>query len=172
MFDRDSNVQFAGKLLKVYYTKLTVMSGVDNTVPLFFNDVSKIPILHQIIYSRKMIYKRFGSGIYHKPHSILKSKSQDFYNKNLGLFRRNNTRMAGFFMGRHRDLRIRKVLQYTISSAEFISITTYSKFDKAVKYIQDNKLWERCYVLLKIIFPCLRVLLLEDSNHSGMENFY
>ena len=45
-----------------------------------------------------------------------------------------------------------------------------SKLSKAVPYIQDNKAWERIYVLLKIIFPCLRVLCLADSNKAGMDN--
>ena len=80
--------------------------------------------------------------------------------------------MAGCFMGIHRDLRMRKVLQATISSAKFVSIPTNTKFTKAVKYIHDNKSWERCYALLKIIFPCLRVLCLEDINLAGMEKVY
>ena len=75
MFDRASNVQLAGRLLKVNYPKLTVMCGVEHTVPLFFNGVSKIPIVNQMISSHKMIYNIFVSGIYHKPHSIFKSKS-------------------------------------------------------------------------------------------------
>ena len=50
MFDGDSNVQLGGKLLKVHYPKLTVMCGVEHTVSLFFNDVSKIPIVNQTIY--------------------------------------------------------------------------------------------------------------------------
>ena len=29
-----------------------------------------------------------------------------------------------------------------------------------------------CYILLKILFPCLRVLCLEDSNLSGTDNVY
>ena len=113
-----------------------------------------------------MIHNIFGSGIYHKPHSIFKSKFQDFHNRNIGLFSGNDTRMAGYFMGMHRDLRMRKVLQATISSSEFISIPTNTKFTKAVKYIHDNKSWESCYVLIKIIFSCLVVLRLEDSNHA------
>ena len=72
-------------------------------------------------------------------------------------------------MGMHRDLRMRKVLQATISSAEFLSIPTPTKFTKAVKYIHDDKSWERCYVLLKIRHPCLRVLRLADSNLAGMD---
>ena len=72
MFDGASNVQLAGNVLKVYYPKLTVMRGVEHTVSLFFNDVSKISIVHQMISPQKMIYNIFGSGIYHKSHSIFK----------------------------------------------------------------------------------------------------
>ena len=140
------------KLLKVHYPKLTVMRGVEHTVSLFFNGVSKIPILNQMISAHKMIYNIFGSGIYHKPHSIFKSKSQDFHKRNIGLFSVNETRMVGYFMGMHRDLRMRKVLQATISSAEFISIPTNTKFTKVVKYIHDNKSWERCDVIYQDYF--------------------
>ena len=104
MFDGDSNVQLGGKLLKVHYPKLAVMSGVEHTVSLFLNDVIKIPIVNQRISAHKMIYNIFGSGIYHKPHSIFKSKSQEFHNINIGLFSGNETRMAEYFMVIHRDL--------------------------------------------------------------------
>ena len=156
----------------VHYLNLTFMCGVEHTLALFFNDVSKIPIVNQIISAHKMIYNIFGSGIYHKPHSIFKYKSQDFHKRNIGTFSGNETRMAGYFMGMHRDLRMRKILQATISSAEFLSIIITPKFTKSVKYIHDDKSWERCYVLLKIIFPCLRVLRLEYSNLSGMDKVY
>ena len=49
--------------------------------------------------------------------------------------------MDGYLMGVHRDLRAKKVLQYIISSAEFIGIPADIKFDRAVKYINDNKSW-------------------------------
>ena len=75
-------------------------------------------------------------------------------------------------MGMHRDLRMRKVLQATISSAEFLIIPTTAKFTKAVKYIHDENSLERCYVLLKILHPCLRVLRLADSNLAGMDKVY
>ena len=129
--------------MKVHYPKLTVMRGVEHTVSLFFNYVSKITIVNQMISAHKMIYNFFVSGIYHKPHSIFKSKSQELHNINIGLFSGNETRMAGYFMGMHRDLRMRKVLQATISSAEFLSIPTTTKFTKSVKYIHDEKSWER-----------------------------
>ena len=47
MFDGALNVQISGILLKVHYPTLTVMCGVEHTV-FFFNDVSKITILHQM----------------------------------------------------------------------------------------------------------------------------
>ena len=72
MFDGASNVQLGGKRLKVHYPKLTVMRGVEHTVSLFFNGVSNIPTVNQMIYDHKMVYNIFGSGIYHKPHSIFK----------------------------------------------------------------------------------------------------
>ena len=168
MFDGASNVQLEGILLKVRYPKLAVMCGVEHTVLLFFNDFPRIPIVSQMISSHKMIYNIFGSGIYHKLHSIFKYKSREFHHRNIGIFSGNETIMAGYFMGIHRDLRIQKVLQSTIFSAEFIGIPTNNKFDKAVSYIHDNKSWERCYVLLKILFPCLRFLLLADSDLAGM----
>ena len=82
MFDGALNVQLGGKVLKVHYPKLTVMRGVEHTVLLFFNDVSKIHIVNKMISDHKMIYNIFGSGIYHKPHSKFKSKSQDFHKIN------------------------------------------------------------------------------------------
>ena len=59
------------------------MYGVEHTVSLFFNDVSKIPIVNQIIYAHKIIYNVFGSGIYLKPCYIYISKYQEFHNKKL-----------------------------------------------------------------------------------------
>ena len=165
MFDGASYVQLGGTLLKVNYKNLTVMCGVEHTLSLFFNDVSKMPIVNQIISSHKMIYNIFGSGIYHKPHSIFKSKYQDFHNRKICLFSGNETRMAGFFMGMHRDLRMRNFLQAAISSTEFLIIPTTTKFTIAVKYIHDDKSWERCYVLLNTLFPCFRVLRLEDIEY-------
>ena len=72
MFDGYSNVQLSGSLLEVHYHKFTGMHGVEHIVSLFFNDVSKILIVHQMIFPHKMIYNIIGSGIDHKPRSVLK----------------------------------------------------------------------------------------------------
>ena len=122
-----------------------------------------------MISAHKAIYNLFGSGIYHKPHSISKSKSYEFHNRTIVLFSGNDTRMAGYFIGMQRDLRMQKELISTVSSAEFNTMTLNSKLSKVVSYIQVKKAWERIYVILKILFPCLRTLRLADSNKVGMD---
>ena len=135
MFDGATNVHLAGELLKINYPNISVMRGVEHTVSLFFNDVSKIPVLNHMITAHKAIYNLFGSGIYHKPHSILKSKPYEFQNRNIGLFSSNVTRMAGYFIGMHRDLRMRKALLTTVSSAEFKDMPLTAKLSKLVSCI-------------------------------------
>ena len=90
----------------------------EHTVSLFFNDVSKIPIVNQMITAHKAIYNLFGSGIYHKPHSIFKSKPYEFNNGNIGLLSGNDTSMAGYFIIMHIYLRTRKAILATVSSAK------------------------------------------------------
>ena len=70
-----------------------------------------------MITDHKEIYKIFGSGIYHKPHSIFKSKSYELHNRNIGLFSGNGTRMYSYFIVIHRDLRMRKPLPDTVTYA-------------------------------------------------------
>ena len=94
-----------------------------------------------MILAHKAIYNFFGSGIYHKPHSIFKSKSYEFHNRDIGLFSGNDTRISGYFVGMYRDLRIRKALLATVSSAEFSTMTLNSQLSKVVSYIQDKKAW-------------------------------
>ena len=84
----------------------------------------------------------------------------------------NFNRMAGYFMGMHGDLRMRKVLVATILSAEFIFMTLNYNLSQILAYITDDKSWNMCYVYLKILISCLMVLLFEDRNISGMEKLY
>ena len=72
MFDESLNVQLASEILKIHYPKVSVIPGVEHTVSLFFNDVSKIRVVNKMITAHKAIYNLFGSGIYHKPHYIFK----------------------------------------------------------------------------------------------------
>ena len=127
------------------------MCGVEHTVPLFLNDVFKTPIVNQTITAHMEVYNLFGSGINHKTNFIFKTKSYELQNSYIGLFRGNDTRMAGYFIGIYRYLRMRKALLATFSSAQFNTMSLNSKLPKVVSYIQDNKSWERIYVILKIL---------------------
>ena len=102
--------------------KLTSCADLNTRYLSSLNVVSQVPIVNQIIPAQKAIYNIFGSGIYYEPHFIYKSKSYEFHNRNITLLSRNDTRMAGYFIGMHRDLRMKKSLLATISSDEFSSI--------------------------------------------------
>ena len=117
MFDGASNLQIGGEPSKKDYPKISVIRGVEHTVYLFFNDVSKIPIMNHMIKDHKTIYKLFGSGVYHKPHSILKSKLYEFHHRNIVFFSGNDNSMDSYFIGMHRYMHMRKSLLPTVSSA-------------------------------------------------------
>ena len=77
--------------------------------------------------------------------------------------------MAVYFIGMHRYLRMIKELLATVSLAEFNTMSWKSKSPKVVSYINDNKAWERIYVLLKKLFPCLRIIPIAYINKAGMD---
>ena len=139
MFDGASNVQISSELLKIHYPKVSVIRGVEHTISLFTNDVTKTPFVNQMIIAHKVIYNLFGSGIYHKADSIFKSKSCEFHNSIIGFFNGNDTRMAGYFIGMHRYLHTRKAFIATASYAEFNTMSPNSKLSNVVSYIQGNK---------------------------------
>ena len=58
-----------------------------------------------------------------------------------------------------------------LNSAEE-TVALNSNLSKLLSYIQDNKSWERIYVLLKIFFPCLCTLRLSDRKKSGMDKVF
>ena len=89
-----------------------------------------------------------------------------FKNRNIGLFSGNNKRMAGYFIGIHRYLLMRKALLAIFSSAEFNTMALKSKLSKVVSYIQDNKAWEIIYMLLKIFFPVFWFFVLQIATNQ------
>ena len=120
-FDGASNLQLGGNLLKCLYPKLKVMRGFEHIVSILFNDLSKIPNVNQMVQYHKALYNTFGSDIFHKSHSILKSKYLESHNDNIDLFSRNYTKMVGYFMVMNRDLRI-AVSDYISRSILFFPI--------------------------------------------------
>ena len=132
MFDGTSNVHLGGENLKTNDPKISVMCRVEHTVSLLFNNVSKIPVVNQIITAYKAIYKLFGSGIYNKPHSIFKPKWYEFHNRNIDLFSGNDMSMAGYFIELHIYMNMRKEILSTVSSDKFNTMSLNSKTSKVV----------------------------------------
>ena len=127
--------------------------------------------MNQIITAHNSICNLFGCGRYHKPHSIFKSKSYEFQNGNIALVSGNNIRMTGYLMRMNRDLRVRKILLVKFSSAEFSSMIINSKFSKVLSYIHNHNAWERCYVLLKILFPCFGFFIWKIVTSKGWKMY-
>ena len=135
------------------------------------NDVSKIRIVHQMISSHKMIYNIFGSGIYHKPHSIFKSKYQEFHNKKLAFLAEMKLGWLDISWGCNGTRRLKKffnILYPLHNSSVFLPITHSTKQLGILMIISGG----RGAMYFSICFSCLGVLCLADSNNSGMENFY
>ena len=60
---------------------------------------------------------------------------------NIVLFNGNDTKMAGYSIGMHKYLRMRKALLATVSSGEFNTMALNLKLSKVVSYIQYRKAW-------------------------------
>ena len=71
------------------------MSGVEHTVSILFDYVSKIPTLNRIIRSHKALYYLFILDKFHKPHSLFVYKYYEFRNRNIGLFSGNIPKCRG-----------------------------------------------------------------------------
>ena len=79
--------------------------------------------------------------------------------------------MAGYFIGMHRDLCMIKALLAKVYSAEFNTMALNSKLSKVVSYIQDNKAWDRIYVLLKILPPVFVFFVLHIATNQERKSY-
>ena len=91
---------------------------------------------------------------------------------NTGLFSGNDNIVAGYLSGMHRDMRMIKSIISTVSSSEFNTMALNSKLYKVSSYIQDDKAWDRIYIILKLSLPYLWVLHILDSNKAGMDKVF
>ena len=73
--------------------------------------------------------------------------------------------MAGFFYAMHRALRLKGALEVTVHSAGWKAL---KKKDEVIKRtaedIKDKDHWQRVYVLLRSLWPVLKLLRISDSN--------
>lgn len=177
-FDGASNVQKAGELLEVDFPMVTVLHGAEHVVSLFFADIAKkIPAVSTLIRRYKRLYGVFGSGAMHQPYAIF-CKYSKMFNKgrHIGLLRAADTRMAGYFIALHRMLRLRSALEATVTSVDFSGkVSSSSKQDKKLRwakaFVQNNEIWDAVFLLLRAVYPALRVLRLADRSEAGTSEY-
>jgi hypothetical protein len=128
-------------------------------------------ILQQLTFQIKRLYRTFGSGANHKPYAFFINQSKQ-HNKGraVGLLRSAETRFASFFYAMHRALRVRKALEATIHSAAWTDMKKVKTFIvRAAGDVDDKLFWKRIFVLLRALFPLLKLLRRADSNHPNMD---
>ena len=75
------------------------MWGVEHTVSLFLNDVSKTPVLNQIIAANKSIKNWFVLAYITNIILYSNQKWYEFLNRNIGLFSVHDTSLSGYLNG-------------------------------------------------------------------------
>jgi hypothetical protein len=174
IFDGASNVQKAGRLIEARYPKVSVLHGAEHVVSLFFSDVARLPLIKKVIIGYRRVYRVFGSGSMHAPYAMFQKQASTFNGgRKIGLLRPSETRMAGFFLAFHRFLRLRLALMATLSSAEYKRLKlTRRCVQLAEKFLEDDDMWNGLFVLVRCLFPPLRVLRLADKQSPGMDQIH
>ena len=96
--------------------------------------------------------------------------------RHIGLLRAADTRMAGYFIALHRMLRLRSALEATVTSVDFSGkVSSSSKQDKKLRwakaFVQNNEIWDAVFLLLRAVYPALRVLRLADRSEAGTSEY-
>jgi hypothetical protein len=171
-FDGASNVQKAGKIIQVHYPRAMVLHGVAHVVSLFFKDLSNIQVVKHQILLHSFIYRVFGYVAMHSLYALFQRHARAFNNgRPIGILRASYTRMTGYFMTMHRDLRLKQALQSTMAGSDFISLKI-SKSKDPTATIRDELEYQRVFHLIRATFPALMILRLADSNKPGMDHMY
>ena len=117
------------------------------------------------------MYRVFGSGSTHKPHAYFMQHSK-MHNKGrrVNLIRASDTRFAGYFYAMHRQLRCRKALESTVYSTAWYGLKQLKLIvHRAVIDVKEDLFWKRMFILLRALFPLLKLLRLADSNKPNMD---
>jgi hypothetical protein len=119
------------------------------------------------------LYNVFGSGANHAIYAQFIAQTSAANNgRKIGLLRGAGTRMALWFYGMMRLIRLKQPLKATIHLQQFRVLTLNASAKAAVHDIEDDKFWKCLYVLLCAVFPALRALRYCDSNVPVMDKIF
>jgi hypothetical protein len=109
----------------------------------------------------------------HGAHAQFMAQAKTFNRgREINLLRSVDTRMAGFFYALHRALRLRTALEATVANQKWHALERKPIMKRAEEDIKCAKYWKSSYVLLRAVFPLLKLLRLSDSNKPGMDKMY
>ena len=108
------------------------------------------------------LYNVFGSGANHGIYAQFMAQS--------GLA--NGGREVLWFYAMIRALRLRQPLTATIHQQKFVDLNLNESAKAAVRDIKDDKFWKCIYILLRAVFPALRLLRYCDKNKPAMDKIF
>ena len=119
------------------------------------------------------MYNVFGSGANHGIYAqFMAQSSMSNGGRGVGLLRGSGTRMALWFYAMIRMLRVRQPLTATIHQQKFVALSLNENVAAAVRDIGDDKFWKCIYIILRAIFPALRLLCYCDKSTPAMDKIF
>ena len=116
------------------------------------------------------MYGWFGSGSHHAPYAIFQKYAKAHNGgRPIGLIRASDTRMGGHFIAFLRLMRLKKALHSAVLSPEFLRLKVATD---VVKILRLESYWRSLFLLLKTVFPVLRVLRLADQQSPAMDKLH
>ena len=92
--------------------------------------------------------------------------------RKVGLLRGAGTRGALWFYAMIRALRLRQPLTATIHQQKFVDLNLNESAKAAVRDIKDDKFWKCIHILLRAVFPALRLFRYCDKNKPAMDKIF
>jgi hypothetical protein len=170
LFDGAANVQKAGAVIAAKFPRATVLAGAEHVTALFFADIAKNSLISNLIAFYRKVYGFFGSGARHSPYAIFQKHAKAHNGgRPIGLIRAADTRMGGHFITFLRLLRLKRALHSTVVSPEFLQLKLGTEL---VKIIRQPEFWRVLFLVVRAVFPALRILRLSDQQSPAMDKLY
>ena len=122
------------------------------------------------------LYNVFGCGSSHGIYAIFIAQTTKANGgRDIGLIRGAGTRFATWFYAMHRAVRLEGALLATVHDSHFANldiIKTNNRVMLAVHDVKSKSFWRAVYILLRCVFPALRLIRYSDSNIPAMGKLY
>jgi len=92
--------------------------------------------------------------------------------RKVGLLRGSGTQMALWFYAMMRLLRLKQALMATIHQQRFSDLNNNETVAMAVQDIENPDFWKCLYIILRAVFPALRLLRYCDKSKPAMDKIY